>query len=250
MAQIDTAQTFADGNTVNAAALNNMVDQATALEGIIEDQIDLGGGAIDAINDELLIRDASAAGNKLRRAKISKLPVGGTVTSVAMTATPTTVFDIAVTGPTAAVAIALTLDQQAPNTVLAGPASGTGAATPGFRTLSPADVSISSHNIPVFDIDPRLSNIFSKTLTDNVSHVLTFVLDSGASGQRIMVWVQRGGTSDTADLNWVAAGGNIYWPNGTQPQLTDGNGRIDIFEFLCFGSNRYYGIRWGVNMQL
>lgn len=69
------------------------------------------------------------------------LPGGGsgTVTSVSATALPTSVFDISVTNPTTTPAIALSMDDQAANTVLAGdPASGSTA--PAFRALVDADI--------------------------------------------------------------------------------------------------------------
>lgn len=63
----------------------------------------------------------------------------GTVTSVSATATPTGVFDISVTNPTTTPAIALSMDNQAANTVLAGdPVSGS--TTPAFRALVAADL--------------------------------------------------------------------------------------------------------------
>lgn len=63
----------------------------------------------------------------------------GTVTSVSATATPTSVFGIAVTDPTTTPAIALTMDNQTGNTVLASPADGS-SGQPAFRALVVADL--------------------------------------------------------------------------------------------------------------
>ena len=67
----------------------------------------------------------------------------GTVLEVSFTATPTSVFGAAVTNPTSNPAIALTMDNQAANLVLAGPTGG-GAAQPSFRALVSADIPGSS----------------------------------------------------------------------------------------------------------
>lgn len=64
---------------------------------------------------------------------------GGTVKSVALSASPAGVFDVSGSPITSSGTLALSLDSQAANTVLAGPTSG-GAATPGFRALVAGDI--------------------------------------------------------------------------------------------------------------
>ncbi|MDR3725016.1 MAG: hypothetical protein P4K83_11075 [Terracidiphilus sp.] len=63
----------------------------------------------------------------------------GTVTSVGLSA-PSTVFSVSATPVTSYGTIALGLNTQSPNTFMAGPASGTAAATPGFRAIASADL--------------------------------------------------------------------------------------------------------------
>lgn len=63
----------------------------------------------------------------------------GTVTSVAFTAAPSGVFDVAGSPITSSGTIALSMDNQSANQVLAGPSSG-GAATPAFRALVDDDI--------------------------------------------------------------------------------------------------------------
>lgn len=63
----------------------------------------------------------------------------GTVTSIAVSAAPSGIFDISGSPVTTAGTIALSMDTQTANTVLAGPSSG-GAATPSFRALAAADI--------------------------------------------------------------------------------------------------------------
>lgn len=65
---------------------------------------------------------------------------GDTVTTLSATATPTGIFDIAVTNPTTTPAIALSLDTQTANTFLGGPTSGS-AAIPSFRTIKASQLS-------------------------------------------------------------------------------------------------------------
>ena len=64
---------------------------------------------------------------------------GGTVTSVAMTVAPAAIFDIAGTPIVGAGTLALTMDTQADNLVLAGPDGG-GPLAPTFRALVDADI--------------------------------------------------------------------------------------------------------------
>lgn len=66
--------------------------------------------------------------------KIKVLTTGGTVTSVAFTAAPSSLFDVSGSPITTAGTIALSMDNQNANLVLAGPASGA-AAPPSARAL-------------------------------------------------------------------------------------------------------------------
>lgn len=63
----------------------------------------------------------------------------GTVTSVGLSASPSSVFNVSGSPVTTAGVLALSLDNQNANTVLAGPTNGA-AATPAFRGLVPADI--------------------------------------------------------------------------------------------------------------
>ncbi len=72
----------------------------------------------------------------------------GTVTSVAFTASPSSVFDVSGSPVTTSGTIALSMDNQSANTVLAGPTSG-GAAAPAFRALVSADLPAASVTFPL-----------------------------------------------------------------------------------------------------
>src|SRR3972149_5716189 len=64
---------------------------------------------------------------------------GGTVTSVALSAVPAGIFNVSGSPVTSSGTLALSMDTQSANTVLAGPTSG-GAAVPAFRTLVSGDI--------------------------------------------------------------------------------------------------------------
>lgn len=83
--------------------------------------------------------------------KLLGTSTGLAVTTVSATATPTGIFDIAVTNPTTTPAIALSLDTQTANTFLGGPTSGS-AAVPSFRTISAA--SLTTRWEPLANGDP------------------------------------------------------------------------------------------------
>lgn len=68
------------------------------------------------------------------------MPAGtGTVTSVALTATPTGIFDVSGSPVTGSGTLALSMDNQNANLLLAGPNTGA-AATPSFRSMVAADI--------------------------------------------------------------------------------------------------------------
>jgi hypothetical protein len=108
--------------------------------------------------------------------------------------------------------------------------------------MVPADITPAVVNIAAFIIDLTLGNVFSKTLTANG----TFQLNNGVSGQRVLVWVQQT-PAGTALIHWNSSG-SIRWPGGTEPVLTTGVSKVDVYEFVCMGGNNYSAIRWGANM--
>jgi hypothetical protein len=224
MPQLDTVNTFVDGDTVNAASMNNIVDQASTLKGIILDQTPIAA-AVDPAADLVLVYDASA--DALRKALVQALPSG--VTTVDATATPTSVFNINVATPSTTPVIALSMDVQAANKVLAGPISGA-ATTPAFRVLAPSDIPIATVSVAAQTVDWSLGNTFSKVLSANIS----FIFTNPSEGQTIRLRVQQDASHTVA---WTSA---IRWPGGTPPVMTTGAGRIDIFTFHYIGA-LYYG---------
>jgi hypothetical protein len=231
--QLSKGHTFVDGDIVNAASLNEMVDQATALAGVIDEQTVVTATA----GDEVLI----VRGGVLHKSDVIDFPSG--VTSVALSATPASVFGVAGSPITTTGTITLSLDAQAANLFLAGPDSGV-SASPAFRAILPADTATVTI-IAAAAIDCDLGNVFSKVLT---AANTTFALNNGHAGQTIKVWVQQN-AAGTGTVHWNPAGtGVMRWPGGTEPVMTTGVGHIDIFELLCMGNDNFYGIRWGEDM--
>jgi len=92
---------------------------------------------------------------------------GGTVTSVGLSATPSSVFGVSGSPVTGSGTLALTLDDQSANRVLAGPASGADA-TPAFRALVNDDLPNSG---------AAAGTYFSANVTVNAKGVVTSIED-------------------------------------------------------------------------
>jgi len=110
MAQLQNPETYADGQQVTSARLNNMVNGATLTDGAINDQTAITSSVVPSVNaaDSLLIYDASEiTANKLRKATLTQvltnnLPIttsavtGGTATN--LTITPAATYAVAIVG--------------------------------------------------------------------------------------------------------------------------------------------------------
>ena len=214
---------------VDAADLNALVDNASALVGIITEQ----GTAVSAVStDQVLINRAGA----LHRANVSTLPTG--VTSIAMTVAPTSVFADPGTSPiTATGTYAVSLKNQNLNKVLVSPADGS-TAQPTFRTLVPADMTVPTVQIAAVDIDWSLGNLFAKTLTVSPT---TFTFSHVDDGQTIRVRIQQTATG-TAVVYWSDP--RIVWTDGIAPVLPTVPNGYGIFVFTSVvqgGVYRYHG---------
>ena len=75
MAEISTTQSFADGDTVTAQKLNNIIANASIGEEAITNRIELA--SVDGANDFSLIYDASA--NALKKIKPNNILEAGAV---------------------------------------------------------------------------------------------------------------------------------------------------------------------------
>ena len=228
--QILKGKTFVDGDIVDGAGLNQLVDDASALKGLIMEQ-----SVAVPIPSTDYIEFYSASAVALKRCLLSALSSSG-VTSLSMTAVPASVFSLTVTTPTTTPVIALGLDPQMPNTLLAGPISGANAA-PAFRAILPADTAKVTTILASNIIDADQGNVFQQVLTVNT----TFGLFNGHAGQIIKVWLKQDGTGGRT-VAWNPTGsGTMFWRGGIHPVMTPTAGHIDIFTFLCMGADNYYG---------
>lgn len=221
MAQIQRGETFVDGQIVNAARLNNLVDLATALSGIILDQT----ATSVSVNDQVLIWDDAT--NSLKRTTLAVLftDVVG-VTSVGLTM-PAATFNVANTPITGANTFVVTWDQQPANQVLCGPSSG-GAGTPDFRALKVADTNIPTVDIAALTINWDLGNVFTKSLTGNAA--LNFANPN--EGQTIRVWLKN-------DASRTVTWPTVRWPGGVAHTMTAGANKIDICTFTYINAVVY-----------
>ena len=90
MAQFQSPETYADGQQVTAARLNNQTNGAVALPGLITDQTNITANTV-ASNDSLLLYDLSATA--LREATVSDLLNSGIATSAPSSAIDTLTVD-------------------------------------------------------------------------------------------------------------------------------------------------------------
>jgi hypothetical protein len=207
MADLQSGETYVDGQTVDASRLNNMINGADALPGLISGQ----ASATPAGADEVLL----LKGGVLKRATVTALNVAGSgVTSVAMTVP--TGFAVGGSPVTTTGTLAVTLSSQTGNKVLRSAAAG-GAATPAFRATDARDLYVASVNIAASNIDWSLGTKFWKSLSGNI----TFTFSNNEDGMGIKVAVFTNGHT----TNWPAA---VVWPGGTEP--TDSVSGTDLYE--------------------
>ncbi len=93
MAQIQSPETYADGQQVTAARLNNQTNGAVLLPGAVTDQTAISGGVAAA--DAVIVHDASASA--IRKATVTEL-LGGGVPVVASSVTGVAGSDLILAG--------------------------------------------------------------------------------------------------------------------------------------------------------
>ena len=132
MAQIQSPETYADGQQVTAARLNNQTNGAILLPGVITDQTAITANTVQSV-DSVLLYDSSAS--SLRKATVGDITssgspvVTGSVTAVAgadLVVTPAATFKLDVAGPLEADSLNIT-----GNSTIVGNESVTGTLTVG-----------------------------------------------------------------------------------------------------------------------
>lgn len=81
-------------------------------------------------------------------------------------------------------------------------------------------------------LDCDTSNVFTVTLTENVS---SLVLNNIGSGQTVNVLLTQDGTGSRT-MSWPAS---FKWPSGAAPSLSTGAGEVDLLTATRIGSSWY-----------
>ena len=81
-------------------------------------------------------------------------------------------------------------------------------------------------------LDCDTSNVFTVTLTENVS---SLVLNNIGSGQTVNVLLTQDGTGSRT-MSWPAS---FKWPSGSAPSLSTGAGEVDLLTATRIGSSWY-----------
>jgi hypothetical protein len=221
MSDIASGESYADGQTVNATRLNNMVNGAVIQPGLISGK---ANKVTPAGTDTLLILE----GSTLKKCLVSSLPSsGGTVSSVGMTV-PT---GFAVSPPTITTTgtFAVTIPNQNLNKVLRSPADGSSGAVT-FRATDVRDLTIPTAIVAAANIDWNLGPTFYKEITGNI----TFTFSNAANGTQIKLWVNGAFT-----ITWP---GTIDWAAGVPNQAALIN---VVYEFVNITGN-VFGKRWNI----
>ena len=216
MGELQKGTTFTDGQVVNAATLNNLVDLGIALEGLISDKTD----TVPALTDYVLFWK----GGSLFKCKFSELPAQ--VGSVALTM-PTTEFNVTGSPVTTSGTLAASWKTFTANSFLASPAVG-GSGTPSFRYMTVPDIALNSVTIPANTIDWAQSNLFFKQVTVDTTFSFVDVRD----GQTIKVIIEQ----DSVGNHNVNMPHHIWWRGGAFPIPSFVAFVADIWEFTCYGT--------------
>jgi len=215
MSDIAGGDSFADGQTVNAARLNNMTNNAVIQAAFISGK----AGVTPVGADSLVIFQASSSA--LKKAAVSALLAlsgGGTVTSIGLTHTAG-IFSITGSPITGAGNIEIEFASKAANQVLASPDGASGAPT--IRAIKARDIAVPTQFISAFNIDWSLANSHYKTPPAGTN---TFTFSNQTDGQTIQVLLVA---DSTHTIIWPSG---LHWKNNvSNPAITSGNWQL--YEF-------------------
>lgn len=159
---LSTGNNFTDGDTVNAAALNNSINNATILPTFLSNK---GSGA--PISSDLFLFYQGGT-TSLKQASLGSLFSAG-----------------------------LGFSTKNANTFYSGPASG-GSATPTFRTMVPHDTTVATNATVSATLDASLARTFTRTLSANTTFTVANMLD----GETISVLVQQAASGGPYTAAW------------------------------------------------
>lgn len=240
MAELTTSQSFADGDTVTAAKLNNIIANASVGAEIITNRSELT--SVDASNDFVLGYDASATG--LRKIKPTNIVPDSSITTAKLNDSSVTTAKVADSNITtakiadAAVTTAKITDANVTTAKIADSAiTAAKADTTGVAVLGTAQEYTRTHNFncttltdgATINWDLSQNQVAKVTLGGNRTFAAPTNLVEGAT--YILVLIQDGTGSRT--ITWNAT---YKFAGGTAPTLTTTANRADVITFICIGS--------------
>lgn len=107
-------------------------------------------------------------------------------------------------------------------------------------TINGSTQAYTTDNSGAFDL--AASNIHVRTL-DGTNGALS--LSNAATGQVFVVRLVQDGTGSRTVTWWST----IKWANGTAPTLSTTAARVDVFAFICTGTDTYDGFVVGQNLS-
>jgi hypothetical protein len=219
MSDIQTGVTFVDGQEVNAAVLNNAINNATILAAFYSGKTPSTPAAGD-----LLVFFQTATGTLKSSLVSSLVPISSISLNMPVE------FDVSGSPLTSNGAITVEKDNQIANRHYLGPASG-GPAQPTFRGVVPADLAMASAGLAGTDIDWSSTLNFATTLSAN----RTFTFSNTLEGLPIKIILVQGGAGGFT-ATWPAG---IKWAGGAAPTLTVTAGHADLIMFDKIGGTIY-----------
>ena len=217
MSDIQTGETFADGQTFTGARANKAVNEAV----IKPDFVDSKELATPVAGDHLVFRQASSG--LLKKTTVTSLNnSGGNVTSVGLSL-PTAEYTVTGSPVNGAGTLTGTRKPQSGNKVFASPADGS-SGTPSFRVMVAKDLYLPSALIAAAQIDWSLSDNFYKSLTGGVTFTFLNVPAAGAIYVKII--------HNLFVPHWPA----IAWPGASEPNYSVGT---TIFKFMVIAGVTY-----------
>ena len=94
------------------------------------------------------------------------------------------------------------------------------------------------------DLDMTSANVFTVTADQNTTFTFSNPSPSGRSCSFTLVWTQD---STDRTITWP---GTVDWAGGSAPDVTSGNGKVDIYTFFTLDSgSKWYGFQAGADVS-
>lgn len=231
MAELTTTQSFADGDTVTAAKLNNIIANASVGAEIITNRSELT--SVDASNDFVLGYDASATG--LRKIKPTNIVADSSITTAKLndsSVTTAKINDSAVT--TAKVADSAITTAKVNN----GAITSAKVDTTGVAVLGTAQSFTTAHGFAVTTLTDG-ANIAWDLAANQVARVTlggnrTLSNPTNKVEGNVYVLIVK---QDSTGGRTLSFSSDYKFAGGTAPTITTTASKADVLTFVCEGTN-------------